>query len=190
MQRVYCFVDESGQDTLGKSFYIAVVIINNEFVEIVRSNLQMIEGLTGKGSSKWRKGNVNIRKEYLLKARELIRSKGKVYFSVFHNTKEYVSLTSVTLIQAISYYSDITEIEASIIIDGLNEREADKVLRLLKAIHIRYKKIRGMKDESEPILRFADSIAWLVRDADEGQEYAKDLVTGFKKKGVLFETKK
>lgn len=53
MQKLYCYVDESGQDTRGALFVVALVI-TGEAREQVRTALQQIEERTGK-HKKWKK---------------------------------------------------------------------------------------------------------------------------------------
>jgi hypothetical protein len=56
----------------------------------------------------------------------------------------------------------------------------------LRQLRIRVRKVRGMKDESSPLLRVADAICGFIRDYMEGQEYTKEFQWAFEK-GVLQE---
>lgn len=75
----------------------------------------------------------------------------------------------------------------TIIIDGLNDREMEAVRKELKKLKITYKKIRGMKDEQDAILRLADSIVGFLRDSTENQSYAKRILGKFKKAKIITE---
>lgn len=44
MQKLYCYVDETGQDTKSE-FFIVVVVVNDENQELLRGNLCKIEAL-------------------------------------------------------------------------------------------------------------------------------------------------
>jgi len=189
MKKIYCFVDETGQDTKGKSFHIVVVIIEGRAVELIRKSLIVVESKTSKGFKKWGRTDLNTRKTYIGQTTSLIKGGGHIFYAVFHNSKEYVALTAFALVQAILSYSD-KKVECSIIIYGLKESDQKKTLSVIKNFHIRYRKVRGLKDQSEPILRLADSIAGLVRDEDEGESYAEGLLQKLKNGGIISQIKK
>lgn len=191
MQKLYCYVDETGQDTYGKDFYVIVIIVDNNDIETVRKSLDDIEIKSGKGMSKWGRSSISKREAYISNISKLLaETKSKSYFSSFHNTKEYIALTAFTLVQAIITYSKDTIPECVIIIDGLSDKDQAKVLKVIKAFKIRYKKIRGPKDESEPVLRLADSLAGLVRDNEEEKEYAKLLLSKLQRRTLIEQIKK
>ena len=58
--------------------------------------------------------------------------------------------------------------------DGLNKRGVYQFAAGLRKLKIRVKKVRGVKDESSPLIRLADAIAGFLRDYIEGQKYAKE----------------
>jgi hypothetical protein len=109
-QKLYCYVDETGQDTKGGLFLVALVV-TDEQRGMVASEAERIEERTGKGALKWRK---------------------------------------------ISF----------------------------RQLRIGVRKVRGMKDESNSLLRLADAVCGLVRDYLEGQEYTKEFRWAFEK-GIL-----
>ena len=79
--------------------------------------------------------------------------------------------------------------QATIFIDGINEAEQKLVKRLLKESHIRYRKIRGPKDESSPLLRLADAVAGFLRDYHEGKDDAIKLYRTFQREEFIREMK-
>jgi hypothetical protein len=62
MKHIYCFVDESGQDTRGGPFVLAVVTTEDN-VEFMRLTCKRIEQETGKGA-KWIKTRYERRLAY------------------------------------------------------------------------------------------------------------------------------
>jgi len=52
MQKLYCYVDESGQDTEGRLFLVSVLLTSSER-EGLRGRLREIEQTSGKGTRKW-----------------------------------------------------------------------------------------------------------------------------------------
>ncbi len=53
-QKLYAYVDESGQDTEGEKFLVSVVVLEKERDKL-RSALRAIEKQSGKGLKKWTK---------------------------------------------------------------------------------------------------------------------------------------
>ncbi len=100
--------------------------------------------------------------------------------SIYSWTKEYSKLTSLTIAKAI-LAKNYDKYEATIIIDGLNEHERRIVTQELKGLKIKYRKVRGMKDEQNVFLRLADTMAGFLRDVTEKQNYTniymKKLIT-------------
>lgn len=174
VNKIYCYADESGQDTGGKSFFVAVVIINKEFQGKTSSDLIEIEKISKKGLQKWGRTPFQSREKYLLSVAKCIKNCGRIYYAIYHNTKEYIALTASTIAQAILSYSK-DDTESSIIIDGLKKGEERKIMTVIKNFRIKYSNIKGLNDRSEPFLRLADAVAGLARDADEEKLQAKVL---------------
>ena len=51
-QKLYCYVDETGQDTLGQFFIVAVVITEDVREQLI-ARLEHIEQVSRKGKAKW-----------------------------------------------------------------------------------------------------------------------------------------
>jgi hypothetical protein len=75
----------------------------------------------------------------------------------------------------------------TIIIDGLNKKEEDLMRINIRDLGVRYKNIRGMKDEQSVFLRLADAMAGFVRDYLEGQKYAQRLFSDMKNRKFIKE---
>jgi len=66
---------------------------------------------------------------------------------------------------------------ATVLVDGLsNQTEVRHFTHILRSLRITIRKVRGMKDESNSLIRLADALAGFVRDFIEGQLYQKDLI--------------
>lgn len=62
-----------------------------------------------------------------------------------------------------------------VFIDGLQKSEVKKVATGLRRIGVHTEKVRGLRDESDEFIRLMDAIAGLIRENEEGIEYAKKL---------------
>jgi len=184
--KLYCYVDETGQDTGGELFLVAVVLKNIGQITKFQETLQNIEQKSGKYKRKWTKTSLSIKEKYLnmlLENKQLERS---VFYSAYHNSKEYIPLLALTIAKSI-IFQKIDEYSATIVIDGLKTPETEYVRRELKNLNIHYRKIRGMKDGQDAILRLADSMAGFIRDSMENQGYAQEIFIEFTKKKIIME---
>jgi hypothetical protein len=57
----------------------------------------------------------------------------------------------------------------------------------LKKLKIKYRKIRGMKDERNIFLRLSDAIAGFLRDVYEGEKYTRGFIKRFGEAGIITE---
>ena len=186
MQKLYCYVDETGQDTKGKLFLVCVITLTKKEKEKIEKRLSDIEKETGKGLLKWRKTNFKRRIAYLRAILKIKQLYGCVFSSCFENTRAYVSSINYTLTQAI-LSKGRKNYQTTVIIDGLNKKEEERVSKKLKTPRIKYRKIRGARDESSPLIRLADSLAGFFRDCKEKQPYTKDLYRLMVKRGFVKE---
>ncbi|MFH1029879.1 MAG: hypothetical protein V1770_01315 [bacterium] len=137
MLKLYCYTDETGQDTMGKLFLVSIVIAEKINLELFRKEIFKIE-LKTKGRKKWTKTSD---KKKILFIEEVLRLKflrGSLYYSIYENTTEYTPLVAVAISKAI--YRKIEKIKweyaANIIIDDLRKTDREIVRRELKALNI------------------------------------------------------
>jgi len=184
--KLYCFVDETGQDRKGEFFLVVVFLHETNGLGNLEGILEKLELETGKKKSKWKKTSKVVKSEYLASLLTIKELKRSIYYSVYKGTLEFSKLTSLTIAKAV--LSQVTnDYEVTIVIDGLNDREREVVTRELKGLKIKYRKIRGMKDEQSVFLRLADAMAGFLRDVSEKQAYTKKLVGDFVKKMIVRE---
>jgi hypothetical protein len=174
MQKLFCYVDETGQDTRGELFIVAVVATGQERDQL-RRTCEAIERDSRKGRRKWVKTTYSRRLAYIQKVLEKPIFRGKLNFAVYRDTQDYSSLTVQVIIRALHITSE-TDYGATILIDGL-PRSMEQVVGLqLRRSGIHAKKVRGLKDESDALIRLADAICGLVRGAIEGQPAMRTLL--------------
>lgn len=185
--KLYCYVDETGQDTEGRFFLVAVVLKESKELEVLEQKLEDIEKRSGKKQLKWRKIKNEIKKKYLEELLKVPELKNAIFYSIYENTKAFSSLTSLTIAKAI-LAKENKEYTATVIIDGLNDKERERVGNDLKKLKIKYRKIRGMKDEKSIFLRLADAMAGFLREVKEKEPYTKELTKRLLKEGIVTET--
>lgn len=182
MQKIYCYVDETGQDTKGVFFLVSVVLIDHDR-EVLQKFLEKIEKESGKRAGKWHKTSYARKIAYIEKVFADPIMQGILFFSKYQSNA-YVDLTILTVAKAILYKSE-KEYKATIIVDGLKNAEIKKFAAGLRKLRIRMRKVRGARDESDPIIRLADAIAGFLRDYRDGAGYAQSLYKQAQKQKII-----
>lgn len=185
-QKLYCYVDESGQDTQGEFFIVSVVVTDRKRDRIVEL-CERIERETRKGRVKWIKANHAKRVEYIRRVLQEPTLKGKLNVAIYRNSKEYLPLTVLTIARAIVANAQ-AEYKATILIDGLPHSKERWVGSELRHLHIQVRKVRGLrKDENDALIRLADALCGFVRAGIEGNPELEELYERGKQTGFLRE---
>ena len=172
-QKVYAFVDESGQETLGALFLVSVVVTDQEY-ETLNDLLLEIEQQSKKGQSKWGKTRFEYRVAYISAVIAHASFKELIFFSQYTQTKAYFDLTVATTAKALAHKNQ-EDRPVTVIVDGLTGKSIDRFKRGLRAQQINVRKVKGARDEAEPLVRLADAVAGFLRDFLGGQKYAASL---------------
>jgi hypothetical protein len=153
MKRFTVYIDESGQDTKGELFVVGVVVTESER-DILLQELLRIEQESGKKNIKWHKARHVFRVRYIQLVVQSPLFLRTMLFEMFHGSKQYLSMTSYATAKAILAKAGEREYRATIFVDGLNRREVALFKKELKALHIRKKKVRGVRrDENNAFIR-------------------------------------
>jgi len=187
MQKLYCYVDESGQDTKGEFFLVSIIITEKEFKDKIEHILFNIERETGKRKTKWRPTPLKRKIKYLENVLCVNELKGSIFYDIYkNNQEEYIKLTGESVAMAIKIKAE-KNYSSTILIDGLNPAEQRKVVKIFRARRIHYKKVKGVRDQSNSIIRLADAMAGFIRDYKEGKIYAKKIFVRFRNRGFVKE---
>lgn len=108
----------------------------------------------------------------------------KLHFAVYRDAQDYPALTVQTIARALSATGE-TDYKATILIDGLPRSLEREVGLQLRRSGIRAKKVRGLKDENDALVRLADAVCGLVRGATRGQPAMQALFERGIQTGVL-----
>ncbi|MBX7235692.1 MAG: DUF3800 domain-containing protein [Caldilineales bacterium] len=185
-RKFFCYVDETGQDTNGRLFIVAVVVTAENRDEL-RQTCELIEQISHKGQRKWAKSSKSARVSYIqqLLAQRII-SDFQASYAIYSNNHDYVDLTVRTIARTIEA-SHETEYEATVLIDGLPRSMERRVGLHLRRLGIHVKKVRGIDDEADVLIRLADAICGLVRGAEEGESVFKELLAQGTQVQVLYD---
>lgn len=185
--KIYAYVDETGQDTRGDFFLVAVVVLIGNRDEL-RKDLQEMEKQSGRRGRKWARSNNQERQKYI----ELLLSNKKftssIFYSVHKGSGEFARLTMLATALAIN--ERVTgDYKATVIIDGLDSSLYPRYASGLRGLKIKTEKVRGIRDEADEFIRLADSMAGFVRDYLDGIEWTKPFYKRAIAEGFIKETK-
>lgn len=185
--KLYCYVDETGQDTQGHLFIVSVIILENR--EVMAQYLSKLERRTGKGRLKWGRADLEKRLCYL---DEIFTQKSyplKIYYSMYNSTKEYRDATVFTIAKSIKNEESAKNTLFTVLVDGLNERDQRYYGTQLRNMGLHPRKIRGVRnDENDALIRLADSICGFIRDIKEDEnERAVKIYQKAIKENILIE---
>jgi len=185
-QKLYAYVDESGQDTEGGIFVVSIVVLENER-DAVRQRLEEIEQRTGKGAVKWHKSKHEFRRAYIEALAALLELRHRAFVEVFYDTKQYLDLTALATAKAILKNAR-PPYKVTVFVDGLSIAGVAVFSRTLRDLHIQTRKIRGVrKDENDALIRLADNLCGLVRDAREKTPWAVEALERLVNAGIVEE---
>jgi hypothetical protein len=176
MQKLYCYVDESGQDTKGKFFIVAVVIAcdiaSRSELEKQLANLEM----RVRKKTDWRHTRSQTRVAYFEEVMRLEALKGMIFYSLFRDTQDYDQLTSQSIIKAVQAVTTQT-VKVTVSVEGqLNEVKKRRLAKALRAARVRYDTVRGQRFGSSALIRLADACAGFISDWQRGKPYVKEIL--------------
>lgn len=162
-QKLYCYVDESGQDTKGDIFIVSVVVTSKERDELLIL-CEEIEVKSGKGKFKWGKAEHNRRMDYIRRIFSKKIFKGKLRFTVYHEQVNYDMATIMGIAKAV-HFKGPKEYTTLVYIDGLAKTKRQEYGSELRKLGVPTRKVQGVtRDENNPLTRLADAVAGFVRD--------------------------
>lgn len=183
MQKLYCYVDETGQDTFGVLFLVAIVIVAGER-ENLRNLLRQIEKTSGKITRKWTNTTLSQKQTYLSEFLRSKRFQGAIFYQTFAHTTDYQECTIEGVAQALAKKVS-QDYKATVIIDSLGKREGKAIGTKLRQRGIHVEKVRGLPHRSDEFIRLADAMAGFTRDYLEGAAYALSLYRRAEKMGII-----
>ncbi len=145
VQKLYCYVDETGQDTAGRCFIVSVIVAQGDREQLTQL-LETIEQETGKKATKWHKTAKEIKRRFIEQVLKDQSLKRKIYYSSYQDTTTYQELTVLTIAAAIHATKRQPKYKASIFIDGLQKSEVTVVTAKLRKIGVSTEKVRGVRE--------------------------------------------
>lgn len=186
-RNVYCYVDETGQDTPGRLFVVSVVVVNVER-EALAARLEEIERQSGKGKVKWIHSRHPARLAYIQSVLASTVCTGILYFSAYRRNRSYMALTALSTAKAIILAS-AQSAGTTVYVDGLPKARFRWFGVELRRLGVRTRKVGGVRrEDSDAMIRLADACCGFVRLALSGaSREVMELFEQAKKSGNLRE---
>lgn len=182
-QKLYAYVDESGQDTAGRLFVVSVLLLAEER-DALLPRLEGIETRSGKQNTKWQKTRHSYRQAYMEALRQLPLVHQTLFFDVLRHGN-YMELTALTTARALQRKAT-TPYKVTVFVDGLRRQEIPIFSKMLRRLQVQTSKVRGVRrEENDAFIRLADALCGLVRDAEEQQPWAQDMLASLQQRGVV-----
>ncbi len=188
MQKLYCYVDETGKEFGSQKFIVAVVIITGDKDSLFEL-CEQLEKETGKGKFKWGKAKHEPRMKYLNKVFSKREFFGGLCYSVFPTTFDFDEATIAAIVKSINRLKPPGKYAALVYVDGLTKTKRREYGVALRRNGLHVQQVRGIeKDENNALTRLADAIAGFAGDAlSSTSKDIKALFERVKRSGVLIE---
>ena len=173
MQKLYCYIDESGQD-VGSEFFVVVAVVSNKEQYSLREQIIEIESETRVGKRKWHKVDSEKRKQFLQLVLKKKVGRGEVYFVRYQKPLPYFLPMLEILEKSIRDKAE-ENYKAIVYIDGIDKKKAFELTNALRLRGIKLEFVRSARDESEPLIRLADRWAGCIRAAFLGKQNEKKI---------------
>ena len=188
-QKLYCYVDESGQHTGGLHFIVGVVTVQNEAHNDLLQTVADIEAETHK-RKKWGKTQEAVNLAYMRLVLAQPEFKRRLHFGFFRDvemTRQADLGMKAEVVAAIARTFDAARI--TVFLDGDQKRPAEVIGAMLKAMGVNVEKVRTIRrEETNAFARLADAICGLTRDAQTEGE-ARGVFNQARRRKILIDTR-
>jgi hypothetical protein len=168
--KLYCYVDETGQDTKGKFFLVAVVI-TGEDRDLAKSTLEEFEKESGKSRRKWVGSRSSQRTAYMKLVLSNPLFERKLTYGSYQGSTDYTQLTVDATAKAITSTVSTEDYVTTVLVDALSKAQVNQFSVGLRRAGVLVRKVRGIrKEETDPLLRLADALCGFTRSALEGHK--------------------
>ena len=188
MQKLYCYVDESGQDA-GSEFFVVAAIVSEQEQEKLRDSILQVEKITKSGGKKWHKLRSENRVKHLNIILDQKIGKSDVCFGCFKKPIPY-SFPIIEVVEKSIKRKVKRKYSAIVYIDGIDRKKAAELTNALRMRGVSLRFIKSRRDESEPLIRLADMWAGCIRGALLGKRENIKILARAKKEKYLYDVAK
>lgn len=184
-QKIYVYVDESGQDDTSK-YFIVVASVSVADQELLRKQLLDVEAEAKTHALKWNKLKHDRRMKYLALILGRKIAYGHVFIGRYPKPVPYFYPVASVIERAIKQIAQ-EKYTALVHVDGANKTVAIALTNALRANGISLRMVRGKTDQGEVLIRFADIWAGCIRSALLNENDSKAVFERAQRAGYLVE---
>ena len=186
MQKLYCYVDESGQETGGRVFIVGVVAVPDDLHHDLLHRIEGIEREVNK-RKKWGKSERPVNHSYMRRVIDENAFRGRMFYGIFHEadiSKQGDLRMKANIVSAIVHMFN-PDARVVVFIDGEQKRPAVVIGAILRAMRIRVEHVRTIRrEETSALSRLADAICGLISDVSHNND-AQKLFEKAKRNGAM-----
>ena len=191
MAKLCAYVDESGQDVPQSwkniGFIVGGVSIPCQTQEALSSQLLQVEERIPSGWRKWSRAKDIAREPYIRGVLSIQELQGLLYYAVYTSGNDYELLTAKTAAEILMLHEG-NKVKCAVYVDGMDKTVSQRFAVALRQKHgVLTGKVRGLKDESSPLIRLADALCGWVSEARGGNVLFNQLLDQAKKDGFVIE---
>lgn len=173
-QKLYCYVDETGQDT-SANYFIVVAIVSEQEQDRLKEKLITLENDTNVGRKKWHKTKSPDRENFLRATVKEKIAKGEIFYSQYKKPLPFFLPLLETSSKAIESVAQ-EPYNLVVYVDGIDKKKARELTNALRLKGVKTAYVRSARDESEPLIRLADRWVGCIRAALENRAEDKELI--------------
>lgn len=175
-KKLYCYVDETGQDA-GSDFFIVASIVSEAEQQSLKNGLLSLEKELKIGQKKWHKLRSPDREQFLQAVMARSLAAGEVYYSKYKKPLPFFFPLLEVVEKAIKDKAGSDSYQAVVYVDGIDKKKAKELTGALRLKGIKLSHVRSSRDESEVLIRLADRWAGCIRAGIENNPESKNVVS-------------
>lgn len=149
-EKIYCYVDESGQDIKSEIFVVVAVLASKDRNEL-QNEVIRVEEKTKVFKRKWHKSRNQNKYLFLHEIMERKIAQGDIYFGRFKKPTPYF-LPIIEAIEKAIISKHFKQYRATVCVDGIDKKKSEELTKALRNRNIRLNFIKSCRDESEPLI--------------------------------------
>jgi|SRR3990167_8154509 len=187
IRKLYYYVDETGQDTAAQpekkqAIFVVAIIVLDSRQNPLEKIVARYEKTSRKGKIPWHKAKYSFRLDFIRSIIRDDRFKGALWYQVFRQPSKpfFDTYTLQAIANCIGNKFKNHHYVKEIYVDGLTRSKQSEYAVELRRMGIHQASFHRATDQGSPLIRLADALAGLVREAEEdgGSEAAKVLSKG------------
>ena len=171
--KLFLYADETIWTSTPGFLLVAVAAAPPDRIDDLQNQVRRLETESGRAQRKWAHTLEKRKTSFLQGLEGLLSGLPPVGWRAYAEIENQVDQTAAAIAAAAQRIGP--DATVYVMVDGYNDAECHRVRAALRGGGIRFKKVVGGRDESEPLLRLADALAGFLGDVNKSKPYALKL---------------